>query len=79
MDFDISLCDTQPGAIWGLNQEFLSSPRLDNQSHCWTSLSALLEYSKSDDFTADGDIAMVRMACAAQYLIVCVLVADRSV
>jgi len=61
MDFDISLCDTQPGAIWGLNQEFLSSPRLDNQSHCWTSLSALMEYSKSDDFTADGDIAMIAL------------------
>ena len=30
-DFELSLCDTQPPQVWGLNDEFLSSPRLDNQ------------------------------------------------
>jgi aspartyl aminopeptidase len=30
-DLDITLYDTVPGAIWGPGDEFLSSPRLDNQ------------------------------------------------
>lgn len=32
LDFELSLCDTQPSQIWGMNGEFLSSPRLDNQA-----------------------------------------------
>jgi len=56
-DLELSLCDTQPGAIWGLNQHFLSSPRLDNQVHCYTGLMALLEHSK--DISADTGVAML--------------------
>lgn len=56
-DLDLSLCDTQPGAIWGANQEFLSSPRLDNQVHCYTGLAALMD--SSQDLGADKGINMV--------------------
>ena len=38
MDFELTLCDTQPAQVWGLSSEFLSSPRLDNQIHCFTAL-----------------------------------------
>ena len=42
-DFELLLVDCQPSQIWGLNNEFLSSPRLDNQVHCFTALRALLD------------------------------------
>jgi len=45
-DFDLILADTQPGAIWGAKNEFLSVARLDNQSHCFTGLTALMAHSE---------------------------------
>jgi len=56
-DFELTLCDTQPASIWGLNKEFLSSPRIDNQVHCFTGLKALLDCS--DDCADDADISML--------------------
>lgn len=56
-DLELSLADTQPGAIWGLNNEFLSSPRLDNQVHCYTGLTALLDHSR--DISADTGVSML--------------------
>jgi len=44
-DFDISLCDTQPGQFWGAQNEFFSAPRLDNQVHCFTATRALVEHA----------------------------------
>jgi len=51
LDMELTLADTQPGATWGPKNEFLSSPRLDNQVHCYTGLSALLSHSKTNDDT----------------------------
>jgi len=56
-DLELTLADTQPGAIWGLNNEFLSSPRLDNQVHCYTGLTALLDHSR--DLTMDTGVSML--------------------
>jgi len=56
-DLELTLCDTQPGAVWGLNNEFISSPRLDNQVHCYTGLSALLEHSQ--DISTDTGVSML--------------------
>lgn len=57
MDLELTLTDTQPGAVWGAKNEFLSCPRLDNQSHCYTGLAALLEHSK--DISKDTGVSML--------------------
>jgi len=56
-DFELSLCDTQPGQIWGLRNEFFSSPRLDNHVHCFTATHALLEYA-AGDISEDTGVAL---------------------
>ena len=56
-DLELTLCDTQPGTIWGLSNEFLSSPRLDNQVHCYTGLAALLDHSR--DISEDTGVSML--------------------
>merc|ERR1711915_33245 len=40
-----------------MGNEFLSSPRLDNQAHCYTGLTALLEHSTS--LTEDTGVSML--------------------
>merc|ERR1719228_3081703 len=56
-DLELTLCDTQPGAVWGVNREMLSCPRLDNQVHCYTGLKALLETSQ--DLSTDTGVSML--------------------
>jgi aspartyl aminopeptidase len=46
IDFDLSLFDTQNSALLGLDQEFLSSGRLDNLGSSLVSLHALLNSSQ---------------------------------
>ncbi|GAB3484407.1 M18 family aminopeptidase [Marinomonas epiphytica] len=43
LDFEISLYDTQPPALVGLNEEYLCSARLDNLLSCYVGLQALLD------------------------------------
>lgn len=43
LDYEISLYDTQPPALIGLEQDFISSARLDNLLSCFIGLQALLE------------------------------------
>jgi len=54
---ELSLADTQPGQVWGADNEFLSSARLDNQVHCYTGLEALLEHST--DISEDTGVSML--------------------
>ena len=42
LDYEISLYDTQPSALTGLNQDFISAARLDNLLSCYCGLQALL-------------------------------------
>jgi len=57
-DLELTLADTQKGAVWGAAGEMLSSPRLDNQSHCYTGLMALLQHSR-DGLQADAGVSVV--------------------
>jgi aspartyl aminopeptidase len=43
LDYEISLYDTQPPAIIGLEQDFIASARLDNLLSCFIGLQAILE------------------------------------
>ena len=60
MDFDLTLTDTQPAQIWGLHNEFLSSPRLDNQITCYVALLALIAHAK-DAPSSQADVAMIAL------------------
>ena len=42
LDFELSLFDTQKGEIIGINEDFISSARLDNLFSCFAGLEALL-------------------------------------
>nr|ALS04173.1 putative aspartyl aminopeptidase-like protein [Acartia pacifica] len=57
LDFDLTLADTQPGAAWGARDEFLSSPRLDNQAHCYTGMVALL--AQAENISDDTGVCML--------------------
>ena len=59
-DLELTLCDVQPGAVWGLDKEFLSAPRLDNQAHCFTGLEALVRASSdAEKLLADTSTAVL--------------------
>ena len=60
MDFEMTLCDTQPSQIWGLGRELVSGPRLDNQMHCFTALRALLHHAASAPATA-ADVSLIAL------------------
>lgn len=59
-DLELSLCDTQPARVWGVGSEFLSSPRLDNQVHCYTSAEALVEHANLS-MDHDTGVAMIAL------------------
>ncbi len=42
LGWDLALYDVQKGALWGAQQEFIASSRLDNLSSCHAALQALL-------------------------------------
>jgi len=60
VDLELTLADTQPPQIGGANNEFLFSPRLDNQMHCFTSTEALVMFSSNaEDLANDDCVSMV--------------------
>lgn len=46
IDFELSCYDSQPSSLFGLHEEFVSSPRLDNLASSLCSLDALVQRSK---------------------------------
>ncbi len=48
IDFDVNLFETEKGSIFGLNEEFISSPRLDDLAMAHAGLKALLATKGSE-------------------------------
>ncbi|KAK9905851.1 hypothetical protein WJX75_007577 [Coccomyxa subellipsoidea] len=53
VDFELSVCDTQPGVIGGLEDEFLFVGRLDNLAMSYLSLRALIDSTFGADALND--------------------------
>lgn len=61
-ELELSLCDTQGGSTWGSRNEFLSSPRLDNQCHCFTSMKGLIDFANDDAAVAkDEGVSLIAL------------------
>lgn len=42
LSWELNACDTQPGAFWGANREFIADSQLDNLASCHAGLTALM-------------------------------------
>ena len=46
LTYELNVFDTQPGAFWGAEQEFLANSQLDNLASCHAALTAMLAVEK---------------------------------
>ncbi|KAK1236730.1 hypothetical protein PQX77_000086 [Marasmius sp. AFHP31] len=61
-DFELHLYDTQPAVIGGLNNEFIFSPRMDNQFSSFCALEALINTGSSNLFpTLEGNVNVIAL------------------
>mmetsp|Transcript_4490 Transcript_4490/g.13620 ORF Transcript_4490/g.13620 Transcript_4490/m.13620 type:complete len:476 (+) Transcript_4490:81-1508(+) len=63
IDLDLYVADVQPSTIGGAKDEFVFSPRLDNQGSCYTSLRAIINASKTGCEPGGAFASTVRMVC----------------
>lgn len=55
VDFELNLCDTQPGVIAGASNEFVFVGRLDNLCSCFCSITALIDSCQADESLENED------------------------
>ncbi|EMD40624.1 hypothetical protein CERSUDRAFT_111203 [Gelatoporia subvermispora B] len=61
-DFELHLYDTQPATIGGLNNEFIFSPRLDNQFSSWAAVEAIATFAHANDLTVlEGNVNCIAL------------------
>ncbi|WFD42257.1 aspartyl aminopeptidase [Malassezia psittaci] len=61
-DFELSLYDTQAPAAGGIMNEFLFSPRVDNQMSCFCATEGLIDSVKGDDaLNSSGSIRAIAL------------------
>ena len=59
VDFDLCFADATPANLFGLNEEFISSPRLDNLFSVYFSLLGYLENLESESAKSQTDINLL--------------------
>lgn len=60
-DFELILYDTQPSCIGGLKDEFIFSPRLDNQVTCYCASEAIINASKDESLASRSGIQLISL------------------
>ncbi|XP_015771929.1 PREDICTED: aspartyl aminopeptidase-like [Acropora digitifera] len=61
LDFDLHLADTQPATLGGVLEEFIFSPRLDNQVSCFCALQGLVESLEGESLALDPNIRVIAL------------------
>ena len=61
VDFDLCFADSNPPSLFGVNQEFISSPRLDNLFSVFFSLAGYLENLNSGKPSTSSDLNVLMM------------------
>lgn len=61
-DFELHLYDTQPSVLGGVNNEFMFSPRMDNQVCSFCAVDAISTYATSSDFNLlEGNVNCIAL------------------
>ncbi|KAG1770024.1 peptidase M18 [Suillus occidentalis] len=61
-DFELHLYDTQPSVLGGVNNEFMFSPRMDNQVCSFCAVDAISTYASSSDFNLlEGNVNCIAL------------------